>query len=44
VGKQKDSKIPYAVIRGTVVPIGAPMKSVMSPSVTGVLQMMKLRF
>ncbi|XP_037881750.1 mitochondrial E3 ubiquitin protein ligase 1 isoform X2 [Glossina fuscipes] len=42
VGKQKDQKVPYAVIRGTVTPIGIPMRSVMSPSVTGVLQVIKL--
>uniref|UniRef100_D3TMJ3 RING-type E3 ubiquitin transferase n=1 Tax=Glossina morsitans morsitans TaxID=37546 RepID=D3TMJ3_GLOMM len=42
VGKQKDQKVPYAVIRGTVTPIGVPMRSVMSPSVTGVLQVIKL--
>lgn len=35
-------KLDYAVIRGTVVPIGNPMKAVMSPSVTAVLQVMKL--
>uniref|UniRef100_A0A1A9X0D7 RING-type E3 ubiquitin transferase n=1 Tax=Glossina brevipalpis TaxID=37001 RepID=A0A1A9X0D7_9MUSC len=42
VAKQKDQKVPYAVIRGTVTPIGVPMRSVMSPSVTGVLQVIKL--
>lgn len=44
VGAQKDKKIPYAVVRGTVTPIGVPMRSVMSPSVTGVLQVIKLRW
>uniref|UniRef100_A0A0K8TS00 RING-type E3 ubiquitin transferase n=1 Tax=Tabanus bromius TaxID=304241 RepID=A0A0K8TS00_TABBR len=42
VQQQKDQKVPYAVIRGTVSPIGAPIKSVLSPTVTGVLQIMKL--
>ncbi|XP_073842026.1 mitochondrial E3 ubiquitin protein ligase 1 [Musca autumnalis] len=42
VAKQKDSKVPYAVVRGIVTPIGVPMRSVMSPSVTGVLQVIKL--
>ncbi|XP_036336409.1 mitochondrial E3 ubiquitin protein ligase 1 [Rhagoletis pomonella] len=42
VASQKDKKIPYAVVRGTVTPIGVPMRSVMSPSVTGVLQVIKL--
>ncbi|XP_065090491.1 mitochondrial E3 ubiquitin protein ligase 1 [Ochlerotatus camptorhynchus] len=40
--KKGDNKIKYGVIRGTVTPIGTPLKSVMSPSVTGVLQIMKL--
>ncbi|XP_055619044.1 mitochondrial E3 ubiquitin protein ligase 1 [Toxorhynchites rutilus septentrionalis] len=40
--KQSDGKIRYGVIRGTVTPIGTPLKSVMTPSVTGVLQVMKL--
>lgn len=40
--KCSDNKIRYGVIRGTVTPIGTPLKSVMSPSVTGVLQIMKL--
>lgn len=35
-------RLDYAVIRGTVVPVGSPMKAVMSPSVTAVLQVMKL--
>ncbi|XP_058462180.1 mitochondrial E3 ubiquitin protein ligase 1 [Malaya genurostris] len=39
---KNDGKIKYAVIRGTVTPIGTALKSVMSPSVTGVLQIMKL--
>ena len=38
-----DKKIPYAVIRGTVTPIGIPLKSAMTPNVTGVLQIMKLK-
>ncbi|XP_037825517.1 mitochondrial E3 ubiquitin protein ligase 1 [Lucilia sericata] len=42
VARQKDKKVPYAVVRGTVTPIGVPMRSVMSPSVTGVLQVIKL--
>lgn len=44
VGAQKDKKIPYAVVRGTVTPIGVPIRSVTSPSVTGVLQVIKLRW
>lgn len=36
------NRLDYAVIRGTVVPVGSPMKAVMSPSVTAVLQVMKL--
>lgn len=40
--KKSDNKIKYGVIRGTVTPIGAPLKSVMGPSVTGVLQIIKL--
>ncbi|XP_029734744.1 mitochondrial E3 ubiquitin protein ligase 1 [Aedes albopictus] len=40
--KRTDNKIKYGVIRGTVTPIGTPLKCVMSPSVTGVLQIMKL--
>ncbi|XP_055531899.1 mitochondrial E3 ubiquitin protein ligase 1 [Wyeomyia smithii] len=40
--KKNDGKIKYAVIRGTVTPIGAALHSVMTPSVTGVLQIMKL--
>lgn len=39
---KKDKKIPYAVIRGTVIPVGVPIRSVMSPSVTGVVQVIKL--
>lgn len=42
IREQKSKKIPYAVVRGTVVPIGAPIQSVMSPSVTGVIQVIKL--
>lgn len=43
VRNSKDGKINYGIIRGTVKPIGEPMRSVMSPSVTGVLQVIKLR-
>lgn len=42
VGAQKDQKLGYAVVRGTVKPIGPPIRSVMSPSVTGVLQVINL--
>ncbi|XP_037933704.1 mitochondrial E3 ubiquitin protein ligase 1 [Teleopsis dalmanni] len=42
VAKQEDKKIPYAVIRGTVRPLGVPLRSVMAPAVTGVVQIMKL--
>jgi len=42
VKQSKDGKINYGIIRGTVKPIGQPMRSVMSPSVTGVLQVIKL--
>lgn len=42
VAGQKDSKIiPYAVVRGTVAPMGTPLKSVKS-SVSGVLQVIKV--
>lgn len=41
--KTSNNKIKYGVIRGTVTPIGTPLKSVMSPSVTGVLQIMRLK-
>lgn len=41
--KKSNNKIQYGVIRGVVTPIGTPLKSVMSPSVTGVLQMLKLK-
>lgn len=44
VKQSKDGKISYGIIRGTVKPIGQPIQSVMSPSVTGVLQVIKLRF
>lgn len=37
-----ENKVQYAVVRGTVKPIGPPMHSVLSPSVTGVLQVIKL--
>ncbi|XP_037721202.1 mitochondrial E3 ubiquitin protein ligase 1-like [Drosophila subpulchrella] len=39
---QPDKKIPYAVIRGTVKPIGDPLQSSLGPSVSGVLQIVKL--
>lgn len=42
VNKQESKRVPYAVIRGTVVPIGSPIRSGMTPSVTGVLQIIKL--
>ncbi|XP_030385095.1 mitochondrial E3 ubiquitin protein ligase 1 [Scaptodrosophila lebanonensis] len=42
VEKQRDKKIPYAVIRGTVTPIGVPLRSALVPSVSGVLQVVKL--
>lgn len=38
-----NNKIPYVVLRGTVTPLAPPMKSVLAPSVTGVLQVIKLR-
>nr|XP_036671753.1 mitochondrial E3 ubiquitin protein ligase 1-like [Drosophila suzukii] len=40
VERQPGKKIPYAVIRGTVISIGDPLQS--SPSVSGVLQIVKL--
>lgn len=43
VAAQKDKKIPYAIVRGTVSPIGKPLQSIMSPSVTGVLQIIKVK-
>lgn len=43
VGAQKDKKIPYAIVRGTVQPIGTPLQSIMSPSVTGVLQVITVK-
>lgn len=43
VASQKDKKIPYAIVRGTVTPIGKPLQSIMSPSVTGVLQIIKVK-
>lgn len=43
VAVQKDKKIPYAIVRGTVAPIGTPLQSIMSPSVTGVLQVIKVK-
>ncbi|EDV38877.1 uncharacterized protein Dana_GF25023 [Drosophila ananassae] len=42
VEKHRDKKIPYAVIRGTVTPIGVPLRSNLVPSVSGVLQIVKL--
>lgn len=42
VERQRDKKIPYAVIRGTVTPIGVPLRSSLVPSVSGVLQIVKL--
>ncbi|EDW79412.1 uncharacterized protein Dwil_GK20428 [Drosophila willistoni] len=42
VEKQHDKKVPYAVIRGTVTPIGVPLRSTLVPSVSGVLQIVKL--
>lgn len=43
VGAQKDKKVPYVIVRGTVSPIGTPLQSIMSPSVTGVLQVIKVK-
>lgn len=43
VAAQKNRKIPYAIIRGTVTPIGQPLQSIMTPSVTGVLQVIKVK-
>lgn len=43
VGAQKDKKVPYAIVRGTVSPIGKPLQSIMSPSVTGVLQVITVK-
>ncbi|EDV96805.1 mitochondrial E3 ubiquitin protein ligase 1 [Drosophila grimshawi] len=42
VARQHDKKIPYAVIRGTVTPIGVPLRSSFVPTVSGVLQIVKL--
>ncbi|KAH8239548.1 hypothetical protein KR032_005415 [Drosophila birchii] len=42
VERQNEKKIPYAVIRGTVTPIGVPLRSALVPSVSGVLQIVKL--
>lgn len=44
VASQKDKKVPYAIVRGTVTPIGTPLQSIMSPSVTGVLQVIKVKY
>lgn len=43
VKSQNNHKVSYAIIRGSVVPIGAPIQSVIAPSVTGVVQTIKLR-
>lgn len=42
VGSQENQKLGYVVVRGTVKPIGPPIRSVMSPAVTGVLQVINL--
>lgn len=42
VSRQNDKKVPYAVIRGTVTPLGVPLRSSFVPSVSGVLQIIKL--
>ncbi|XP_053672374.1 mitochondrial E3 ubiquitin protein ligase 1 [Anopheles nili] len=42
IRKEPDQKLKYAVIRGSVTPIGTALRSAMSPSVTGVLQTMTL--
>lgn len=42
VAAQPAQRLGYAVIRGTVQPLGPPIRSVMSPSVTGVLQVINL--
>ncbi|XP_001352428.2 mitochondrial E3 ubiquitin protein ligase 1 [Drosophila pseudoobscura] len=42
VERQQTKSIPYAVIRGTVTPIGVPLRSSLVPSVSGVLQIVKL--
>lgn len=44
VSSKSGQKVPYAIIRGTVQPIGTPIASVMSPSVTGVIQVIKLKW
>lgn len=43
VGAKKDKKIPYAIVRGTVSPIGVPLQSIRSPNVTGVLQVITVK-
>lgn len=43
VASQKNQKIPYVILRGTVQPIGKPLQSIMTPSVTGVLQVIKVK-
>uniref|UniRef100_A0A182J2Y4 RING-type E3 ubiquitin transferase n=1 Tax=Anopheles atroparvus TaxID=41427 RepID=A0A182J2Y4_ANOAO len=42
IAKEPQQKLKYAVIRGSVKPIGTALHSAMSPSVTGVLQTMTL--
>jgi len=42
VERQPGKKIPYAVIRGTVNPIGDPLQSSLGPTVSGVPQIVKL--
>ncbi|BFF99285.1 mitochondrial E3 ubiquitin protein ligase 1 [Drosophila madeirensis] len=42
VERKVDKSIPYAVIRGTVTPMGVPLRSTLVPSVSGVLQIVKL--
>ncbi|KAH8349757.1 hypothetical protein KR084_005645 [Drosophila pseudotakahashii] len=42
VERQPGKKIPYAIIRGTVTPIGDPIHNSLVPSVSGVLQIVKL--
>lgn len=42
VAIQKDKKLPYVVLRGTVTPMGTPLKSIKSDGVSGVLQVIKV--
>lgn len=44
VASHSHGKIPYVIIRGTVKPIGQPLQSIMTPSVTGVLQIIKVKW